>query len=452
MSRYCFTANNATDTTLRDLQKFFKDIADDVTLDGNMACVQTGIENVPALVEQMSIVGDVLNIETTTPLYIPKWTDITQVGPFYPDAYDKYIPISGDLIDKRNNKRYKLNPSEEEIATLYASRLLGNKYVDPVLNENFWMDFQEFLRPGHPFTDFNQIDWTDMIEKLKRKPQAKPEDLKARKGKYGHVFIDGKQEFLDTYSVPPTALFFGGVDNPLRGKIKFGIVPSDVTLNLSPGIPTPTTGSKREYAPGTNWAAKWADPLTGEIHTNNIIFQPPEIPEESDIESEYETSSSESEESEVDYGEGEEDEEEDEEDEEDKGDRGDKEEEEPQEPGEIRGGAGIKPYIYRKRTKFEKVVLSPEELVNLTDLTAEEDLLPYSYILSKLDQWEILERACKSGFALVSNLPKVSNVVLKEFADMVSYGATHVLHFTSEDDPVLLKINAILEYAKQRDV
>lgn len=452
MSRYCFNVYGATGDTLRELRQYFKDTtATKITFEGGVACLQATPEDILKLTEHIAEMSNVLNFTTSIPQYVPHWTEITQVGPFYPDIQDPYQPVYADLIDKRNNKRYKLNPSEEHIASLYASRLLLNRYVDDEFNANFWEDFQEFLRPGQPFTSFDQIDWSDMKEKLKERLQTPPEVLQERKEKYGHVFIDGSKEYLDTYSVPPTALFFGGVNNPLRGKIKHGIIPSDVTLNLSPNVnPTPK-GYKKEYAPSTSWAVRWTDPLTDEIHTNNVIFTPPEVFSESGDESDYGSSFEgevEGEESEgsIDYGE----------EEEEEAEAGEEEAGEPEEviePGEVRGGAGVKPYIYRpKRTKVEKIVIQPGELLDLSGLSMDERLLPFSYLVSKLEQWQILDRACKSGWTLVNNLPKVSDEVLKEFADIVSYGSTHILKFALKDDPTLPKVNAILEYARQRDV
>ena len=100
-------------------------------------------------------------------------------------------------------------------------------------------------------------------------------------------------------------------------------------------------------------------------------------------------------------------------------------------------------YRYLEPGPRKKELVEPEDDIDLTELTAAEAYLPLSFLLGKLDQWLIMERACKSGFRVVDEMHKVVDKQLKTFVDAAIYavrdkGIQSPMH------------NAIIQYGEQR--
>jgi len=60
-------------------------------------------------------------------------------------------------------------------------------------------------------------------------------------------------------------------------------------------------------------------------------------------------------------------------------------------------------------------LLASSDFDNLDNL--EKRYLPYSFVISEMEQWKYLEDACRSGFYQVANLNKVNNINLQLVAD-----------------------------------
>jgi hypothetical protein len=56
-----------------------------------------------------------------------------------------------------------------------------------------------------------------------------------------------------------------------------------------------------------------------------------------------------------------------------------------------------------------------------SNLEPEEQVLPFTHILSPYQEWELVEDACLSGFRDVAGLSKVRNAVIRLVADAADY-------------------------------
>lgn len=214
-----------------------------------------------------------------------RWVSIIQRGPYFKDLMEPYKPIGGSLM--YGGKNYKLTPTEEKVAVLYAKRLLSEKSgtitelltKDAVFNRNFWKDFQTYLTPEHRkiFKDFKRIGWSKLVKKLEINKEKKPtkaekDAKKARteelKREYGYAKLDGKVEAVGNFTVEPVGLFMGRGKHPKRGMIKKEVKPEDVTINVGVGDPVPRAPYGHKWGKVVHdqqhvWLAKWKDSILG---------------------------------------------------------------------------------------------------------------------------------------------------------------------------------------------
>ena len=213
------------------------------------------------------------------------WISIIQSGPYFSHLSQPYQKIGGKLI--YNGKSYSLTDKEEQIAMLYAKRLVSEEdggvverlTKDNVFNKNFWSNFKSYLTSEHKkiFKNFKNIGWRDLKNKIRKQKEhkitkeekiAKMIRTEERKGKYGYAKLDGNLEKVGNYTIEPVGLFMGRGKNPLRGKIKKEINPEDVTINIGKNDPIPTPPSGHKWGNIVHdhsaiWLAKWKDTITG---------------------------------------------------------------------------------------------------------------------------------------------------------------------------------------------
>jgi hypothetical protein len=79
---------------------------------------------------------------------------------------------------------------------------------------------------------------------------------------------------------------------------------------------------------------------------------------------------------------------------------------------------------------------------------SERKYLPYSFVVSELEQWEYLYNACASGFTQVANLSKVNNANIQIVADV----AALAIRKRVLDDANLNINHAFIRYATRRGV
>lgn len=217
------------------------------------------------------------------------WTELRHRGPYFTHLEEPYEFLGSSLI--YDGRKYSLSPEEEEIAILYARRLISEstgKVAKDALrtkqksfNQNFWDDFKGYLSTSNrrAIKDFDKIDWTDVIEKLNQKKERNNtiEEKKRRKVRnmekihnYGYALIDGDREKLGNFVVEPVGIYMGrGKVHPLGGKIKRKIMPEDVTINISnlKDAPAPPYGHRWGSVvrnPNVAWVAKYKDSIRGD--------------------------------------------------------------------------------------------------------------------------------------------------------------------------------------------
>lgn len=332
-------------------------------------------------------------------------------GPYIPalDINNNDEPVL--LINKNTDEYYDLTPEEQKIAMLFASKLIDKDQAKEILSDdiyihNFWSTF------NHPSDmTFEDVDWEEIIDHIKIKQYEEQKNeaieikkIRDRRDKHGTIIVDGIKQIMNVYSVSPASIYYGSKNDPQRGIVKRGILPKDITLNLSFDLPHPhpeynwkgIIEDKEEL-----WVAKWNDPLTGE--NKYIEVTPFEIHEEEEKEEEEEEEEKEI----IGYDEPEE------------------EYEDSDEDSDNKNSEDTHWRHYMMTELKQKPMLPEETMIDFLDLSKEEkEYLPLSFLLNNLDQWYIMEKACKSGFKVVNDMDKVVDKHLKTFVDAAIYAVT----------------------------
>ncbi len=221
-----------------------------------------------------------------------KWTTLSHNGPYFGWIMEPYEPYNASFIYK--NKKYLLEPEEEECAVMYARRIITEETSSKKLlgkeefNDNFWSDFREYLTDEHKeiFKHFKNADFSEIVEAIKerkiekesfKKNESKTDKQKRRiknlekKINWGMAYVNDSRTPLNKFAVEPPSLFIGGgvsADLTRAGKIKPKILPSDVILNLGESdiIPLAPKGYKWkgiEHDHTHRWTAKYKNPVSG---------------------------------------------------------------------------------------------------------------------------------------------------------------------------------------------
>ena len=232
-----------------------------------------------------------------------KWESLVHNGPYFTEIMEPYVPLGASLRNKTTNKVYILRPNEEKIAGFYAERIITDEtssvcYTKPNVNEkpnqknardtfnkNFWNDFQNYLgtEAKRIFKSIDDIDWTDLVEKIKANTQDKKsitpiEKQKAKEksieidGKYGYATVNGiRLQKIGNFKMEASGIFIGRGDSGRLGRIKKPIRPKDVTINCgeTDKVPDPPEGHTwahpiiHDYS--HVWLASWRDSVTGDL-------------------------------------------------------------------------------------------------------------------------------------------------------------------------------------------
>ena len=225
------------------------------------------------------------------------WETLQQNGPYFTHLMTPYNFLGSYL--SYNGKKYSLTPKEEKVASFYARRKISEESGGIVTaqlwttgkdgepyRQNFWNDFRVYLTPSNRavFKDLNKVGWGDLMEKIKSIPPLTDEQKQQkkildeeRKRQYGFAYLNGRREPLSNYTVEPSGIYEGRGKNPLRGKIKREIMPEDVTLNISVGIPTPPAPQGHKWGKiihnqNVEWVAQYKDTIKNQ--NKDIRFDP----------------------------------------------------------------------------------------------------------------------------------------------------------------------------------
>ena len=237
-----------------------------------------------------------------------KWDSIVQQGPYFTEIMEPYKRLGASLFLR--GTEYKLKAEEEKVARFYAERKITEEkdnitktYTRPIKNEtedqrdarelfnqNFWKDFKttylsaDAKKIFKTEQDFLDIDWSDLIQKIRENKQKDDKDTKDRKdaekvARYGYATLNGVPfQKLSNFSVEKSGIFYGVGANKRLGRIKKQVLPEDVTLNLGENDPIPLPPDGHEWGGiahhhDLEWLATWKDKITG---GNKYIWFSPE--------------------------------------------------------------------------------------------------------------------------------------------------------------------------------
>eukprot|EP01006_Ploeotia_vitrea_P019698 TRINITY_DN51939_c0_g1_i1.p1 TRINITY_DN51939_c0_g1~~TRINITY_DN51939_c0_g1_i1.p1 ORF type:complete len:753 (-),score=126.30 TRINITY_DN51939_c0_g1_i1:64-2292(-) len=220
-----------------------------------------------------------------------KWLTLEHNGVMFPD---EYTPHGRPII--YDGKQYKLEPDEEEVATMFAvmreSVIPPNDYyVNPVFRRNFMHDWLQILNSDpdrnmkrygtkkHPIArlelcNFDTIwDWFSKERERKKamttaeKARVKEERDK-KEARYKYCYWDSRKQPVGNFRIEPPGLFRGRGAHPRMGFLKQRIQPEDVTINIGKDakVPDPPEGHNwKEVRHDTkaSWLAMWRDTVNG---------------------------------------------------------------------------------------------------------------------------------------------------------------------------------------------
>lgn len=235
------------------------------------------------------------------------WTTLEHNGAYFFPPYDpmpKSIKVLYDgkpvELDKYNTKN-PFNTTAEEAAYYYAQQLEADiRHADKpgrhaptknkIFNANFWKDWKKILGPRHVIKDLKKVDFTPMVnyiahqaeqkKSLTKEEKAEKKELKQQIADYfQYAIVDGEPVKID-YAVEQPGLYQGHGEQPLQGKIKRRIIPSDITINLSKNAPIPepkyyirtpdnkvvlakSKWGKVVHKNDVLWLFKWTNSITG---------------------------------------------------------------------------------------------------------------------------------------------------------------------------------------------
>lgn len=185
---------------------------------------------------------------------IKRWKRLTFSGFFFPPTP---TPGSGTITVRANGKAIDISPAAKASAWLmrcYQTR----QRADATFIKNFEKDWNAMLPAS-----LRPLRWSAVTVTTNTcnamKPPTRPAACTAK--------VDGHIESI-ACGIEGMGIFVGrGPQHPLRGRIRKGVAPEDVTINASPGLaPKPPPGHRwRAVVHETDawWVAKWTDSVTG---------------------------------------------------------------------------------------------------------------------------------------------------------------------------------------------
>jgi hypothetical protein len=394
MAKFCFKANRKD--SLQFITSFYERV--DVTIVINEEYPQEScliLNNLHHKDVLMRLNEELASLEGFSyPVYVPNWTTIKHIGPYFPSVN---MTRRVELRSKKSNKKIYLNSEQFKYALLFVEMRAQNTPMDDVFKGNFWQDLLlhiPHLAQGNMHLD--DIDWSDV------KGLSKSTEIPALQ--HSTVEVDSVVYTATPFAVDDAFIVSSG-DN--RGRIYTGVRRSDVVLNLSPqylGSVDVTSYKKIVYEPGVRWAAKWKNYKNEDVYMNILFSDLAVQAADKHIVERFEElswngtdddtdgsvfSDEDSEQEVIGYD--------------------DEEEELPKRFLEDDEDIDDRDF------DIDGEVLASSDFDNLDNL--EKRYLPYSFVISEMEQWKYLDDACRSGFYQVANLNKVNNINLQLVAD-----------------------------------
>jgi len=390
MAKFCFKANRKD--SLQFLTSFYEKV--DVTIVINEEYPQEScliLNNLYHKDVLMRLNEELALLEGfSQPVYVPNWTTIKHIGPYFPSVKMKRRV---ELRSKKSKKKIYLNSEQLKYALLFVAQ---NTPMDDVFKEHFWQDLLLHIpHLAQGILHLDDIDWSDV------KGVSKSTELQRATSALQHstVEVDSVVYTATPFAVDDAFIVSSG-DN--RGRIYTGVRKSDVVLNLSPqylGSVDVTSYKKIVYEPGVRWAAKWKNYKNEDVYMN-ILFDSVQTTAALRAVERFEELSWNGTDDDTDGSDDEDSEQ------------------------EIIGYDDEEEELPKRFLEYDEDIrdfdvdgelLASSDFDNLDNL--EKRYLPYSFVISEMEQWKYLEDACRSGFYQVANLNKVNNINLQLVAD-----------------------------------
>mmetsp|Transcript_9756 Transcript_9756/g.14640 ORF Transcript_9756/g.14640 Transcript_9756/m.14640 type:complete len:784 (+) Transcript_9756:28-2379(+) len=205
-----------------------------------------------------------------------KWSTLEHNGVVFPPPYEPH-----GIKMKYDGKEVDLTPEQEEVATFFAVLIETQHGKNKVFQKNFFNDWKKLLGRGHVIKDFKKCDFRPIFEWSKERKELMKAERKKNKEKiklekerllniYGFALVDGFREKVGNYRVEPPGLFRGRGEHPRAGKLKFRVMPEQITLNIGKGVKIPecpVPGHKWKgviHNQNVTWLAYWIDNINGD--------------------------------------------------------------------------------------------------------------------------------------------------------------------------------------------
>lgn len=207
---------------------------------------------------------------------VKKWSTLVHNGPMFVPLY---VPHNIPLLYE--GREVYLPPLAEEYATAYARYINTDYFKNKVFHKNFFNSWKSSIK-GLLISSLDKCDFSKIAKYLEKEKEKKallsPEKKQLLKDealleeeKYKVAIVDGKEQPTGNFKLEPPGIFIGRGNHPKIGTIKTRIMPSDVTINISKGVPIPVLpdfykGHKYKKIIHDNtseWLASWKDDITG---------------------------------------------------------------------------------------------------------------------------------------------------------------------------------------------
>jgi hypothetical protein len=422
MTLFCFPTNKENTESI--FKQVFKNVDVDFSIDDHDSCIILNKPNEKNLVlKKCEYLKSNYGFSNFKQLH--RWTTIKHIGPYYSEYshpfYNSYIV--------ENNKKIPLSREHEEIAFLYVSYLTENNIIDSVFNNNFWNDFRKLI-PGVS-DSFTNINWDNIKKNYNLMLKEQNNFSYKEKLKHSVIEIDDIKFTCVPFVLDRYKVVLKGND---RGKIIRKIELSDVTINISENfvntLPNKEKFKEIIYKKDVTWAAKWIEPVTLKKKYMSILFNTIEKYDDDDENEKVPNYDDDDSDTSI-FGY-------DDETEEELNYSTDSENDDNAVIHDVR------PFVKKVFNKTEKN--DYYRGIDFDTLDDEYKLLPFNYIISVFEQWEIILKACTTQFTEVSHLNKVSDSLLQLVADAAMLAI-------KKNSYKNLRVNlAFIEYANKRNV
>ncbi|KAH8327885.1 hypothetical protein KR067_001324, partial [Drosophila pandora] len=197
-----------------------------------------------------------------------KWTTLSHNGPLF---VDPYRALPKEVAFYYEDLPLKLNPTAEELATLYAKFMNSPLAITDTFNENFFKDFQSHLSRAlrRQILSFELCDFTRISCYIQGQQEVQRKLMTPMmRNQYGFCTIDGKRHRVPHFSFAGPILY--SRSGPKYGMVKPRIQPEDVNINSqengAPGAPDGHTWKSVIHDRRVDWLWSWTDALSGRVH------------------------------------------------------------------------------------------------------------------------------------------------------------------------------------------